>query len=289
MHQNSIWTICSPSRSALQGASLSSATKKPTSPSARGRRILFGRLHSPPLQSSQPKNFLGGSQGSLPLVDVSRNIHAQLEAQCDVIFVAATVNDGLWSGDIKRTALAMFQTFGEYLVQQGILSSNHYRHLLDQQSQAVLPVGTFAIRRNMMTIKQVALVLEYLETNPQRKFLDVAQQFDFLDAADADQLRRELEQQAPGLDQVLIAMQTMTEQQAAVLRQHYQRLQNDAAAVGSGTEAAKPATPTETASSAAGKPPAPKFRQRPIQVLKLTPVSPRTNELRAEGQPANLK
>ncbi len=198
------------------------------------------------------------------------------------------VDDGLRFGDINRTAIAMFQTFGEYLVLQGILSSDHYRKLIDELSQAILPIGTLAIQRNMMTIKQVASVLEYLETNPRRKFLEVAQQFDYLDAADADQLCREQERLVPGLDHVLVAMQTMTEQQAAVLRQHFLRLQNDAATVMPSKVAVVPAAQVPVASeNTAGKPPAPKFRQRPIQVLKLTPVSPQLNELPTGSSNAN--
>jgi hypothetical protein len=147
----------------------------------------------------------------------------------------------------------MFATFGEYLVQQGILSEHEYRQLMSQHAQAVVPLSSLAIQRRMMTIKQVAEVLDYLETNPKRDFLSVAVQMDYLDSVDAKTLSQVQEQQSPGLDQILVTMQRMTAQQADVLREHFARLQ-------AATEnSAQKITPV--------KPPAPKFHQRAIRVV----------------------
>lgn len=171
----------------------------------------------------------------------------------------------------------MFQSFGEYLVQQGILSPDHYRCLVGQAADAVVPVAVLAVERNMLTIGQASTVREFLEMHPRGDFLDVAVQMDFLDPADAVELRHQHQLQGSGLENVLVELQQMTRQQANVLREHYQRLQASKSA-----ETAAANTSTTDSKRADQKFPPPKFQQR---IQQRNPVAQAADNRYSDSRP----
>ena len=76
--------------------------------------------------------------------------------------------------------------FGIYLVEQRIVSPEQFCGLVKIQQEAMTSMATVAIRKNMLTIKQVAAILDAQEVAPHKSFITLALEFDFFDRADAD-------------------------------------------------------------------------------------------------------
>ena len=87
--------------------------------------------------------------------------------------------------------------FGIYLVEQRIISPEQFCGLVKIQQEAGASIATVAIRKNMLTIKQVARILDQQELSPSRSFIEIAIESDFLDRADADQLVQEQRNSSP--------------------------------------------------------------------------------------------
>lgn len=146
--------------------------------------------------------------------------------------------------------------FGIYLVEQGILTCDQFCGLVKIQQSAVASPGSVAIAKNLMTVKQVAQVLDALELNPGKSFSAVAQAFDFLDPADAQLLERAQAERTPTLEKLLVECGVLTSRQVETLQRAYER----------GTATALTPAPTEPAPLRREPVPQPKFRQRPIVV-----------------------
>ena len=113
--------------------------------------------------------------------------------------------------------------FGIYLVEQGIISCDQFCGLVKIQQLSSATMGSIAIRKNVMTIKQVAQILEILELNPGKSFTETATQLDFIDQDDVQLLEREQQLALPSIQKLVTECGLMTERQASVLYRTFER------------------------------------------------------------------
>ena len=155
--------------------------------------------------------------------------------------------------------------FGIYLVEQRIISPEQFCGLVKIQQEATMSLATLAIRKNFMTIKQVASVLDIAEDNPQKSFIKIAMEQDLIDRADADQLLHHQQINCPSIRRLVVECGLLTQRQTSVLFLHFER---------NGTNAIKtaPVQPNAAPSESKKKigPRQPKFRQRPVVVRQLS-------------------
>ena len=64
--------------------------------------------------------------------------------------------------------------FGIYLVEQRLITPEQFCGLVKIQQDALANLATISIRKNMMTIKQVARVLDQQELTPAKSFVQIA-------------------------------------------------------------------------------------------------------------------
>ncbi len=177
--------------------------------------------------------------------------------------------------------------FGIYLVEQRIISPEQFCGLVKIQQEAGASLPTVAIRKNMLTIKQVATILDQQELHPRRSFAQLAVEGDFLDRADAELLMLEQRNTTPNLRKLVVECGLLTDRQCSVLFQHYQRIgtrpikigqsrtnqttQTPAAPTTPGTTTTQPTvTPNQVPVPRKATPRAPKFKQRPVIVSQYT-------------------
>lgn len=162
--------------------------------------------------------------------------------------------------------------FGIYLVEQRIISPEQFCGLVKIQQDALATLATMAIRKNMLTIKQVGHVLDQQELTPAKSFVQIAVELDYLDRADARQLLIDQQSSAPTIRKLVQECGLLTKQQCDVLFQHYQRVGSRRIPV---VENVSEPTqqpellPTEPDLATEG-PKKPKFKQRPVIVSQYT-------------------
>lgn len=164
--------------------------------------------------------------------------------------------------------------FGIYLVEQRIISPEQFCGLVKIQQESAMSMATIALRKNMMTIKQVARVLDIREANPSKSFSQVVVEEDMLDRTDADELVRAQQISCPSVRKLVVECGLLTERQSQVLFGHFQRVGTRATPETQPTTKPRPAaprkqprTPAEPAQQSSGmRPRRPKFKQRPIVV-----------------------
>lgn len=168
--------------------------------------------------------------------------------------------------------------FGIYLVEQRIISPEQFCGLVKIQQDTTLSLPNIAIRRNLMTIKQVARVLSAQEESPDRSFMDLAIQEKLIDSHDAHRLMYEQQQSSPSVQRLLVECGLLTENQTEVLYRNFEKL-----AARGWSDPPKPIDPTaqnkpnealEDDGTVATTqptfiPPQPKFSQRPMVVQTL--------------------
>ena len=169
--------------------------------------------------------------------------------------------------------------FGIYLVEQRIISPEQFCGLVKIQQEAGASIATVAIRKNILTIKQVANILDQQELTPSKSFVQIAIESDYLDRDDAEGLILEQQNTSPTIKKLVQECGLLTNQQCNVLFQHYQKI--GTRPIGPNTNAqpitttpASPA-PNSGADTTETGPRAPKFKQRPVIVSQYT--SPATN------------
>lgn len=175
--------------------------------------------------------------------------------------------------------------FGIYLVEQRIISPEQFCGLVKIQQEALASLASVAIRKNMMTIKQVANVLDEQELTPGKSFIQIALESDFLDRADAQQLFQEQQRTSPTIRKLVQECGLLTERQTSVLFQHYQKTGTRPIKARPAAEIDRPAgnhnDQADTLHAANDsdierqRPRAPKYKQRPVIVSQYT--SPASN------------
>ena len=142
-----------------------------------------------------------------------------------------------------------------------------------------MSMATIALRKNMMTIKQVARVLDIREANPSKSFSQIIVEEDMLDQTDADELVRAQQMSCPAVRKLVVECGLLTERQSQVLFGHFQRVGTRTAETRTTerqtterrtTAPARPTTITpekrEEQPTQTMRPRRPKFKQRPIVV-----------------------
>ena len=147
--------------------------------------------------------------------------------------------------------------FGLYLVEQGIITCDQFCGLVKIQQESRSGIGTIAIQKNIMTIRQVAAVLEHLETAGSKTFVEVATEMDFIGQADGIKLHQLDQLSRPTIRKIIVNVGLMNQRQIEMLFEHHERVQSRMRKRRSSNEATqKPTAP----------PRQPKFQQRPIEV-----------------------
>lgn len=113
--------------------------------------------------------------------------------------------------------------FGIYLVEQRIITPEQFCGLVKIQQEATMSFATIAIRKNLMTIKQVAHVLDLVEANPEKSFVQVSLEQDLIDRADADQMLHLQQLSSPTIRKLVIECGLLTQRQCAVLFMHFEK------------------------------------------------------------------
>ena len=157
--------------------------------------------------------------------------------------------------------------FGIYLVEQRIISPEQFCGLVKIQQDALATLATMAIRKNMLTIKQVANVLDQQELTPAKSFVQIAVELDYLDRADAKQLMHDQQASAPTIRKLAQECGLLTERQCSVLFQHYQKIGSRRLPMAE-TMVAEAVAENQPVESKGPK--TPKFKQKPVIVSQYT-------------------
>ena len=158
--------------------------------------------------------------------------------------------------------------FGIYLVEQRIISPEQFCGLVKIQQDALMSLATIALRKNILTIKQVASVLDTAEANPEKSFITIAMEQDLVDRTDADQMLHHQQMHCPTMRKLVVECGLLTQRQTSVLFLHFER--NGSSVVS--TKVAAKATPQPQPVEAPKQPRQtpgvrqPKFKQRPVVV-----------------------
>ena len=171
--------------------------------------------------------------------------------------------------------------FGIYLVEQRIISPEQFCGLVKIQQESAKSMATLALRKNMMTIKQVARVLDIQEATPTKLFSQIVVDEDILDQSDADELVRAQQLSCATIRKLVVECGLLTQRQSQVLYGHFQRVGTRTTETQTKTPTrrktpatpTRPQQPTETQPTSM-RPRRPKFKQRPIVVH---PYSQSTN------------
>ena len=172
--------------------------------------------------------------------------------------------------------------FGIYLVEQRIISPEQFCGLVKIQQESAKSMATLALRKNMVTIKQVARVLDIQEATPTKLFSQIVVDEDILDQSDADELVRAQQLSCATIRKLVVECGLLTQRQSQVLYGHFQRVGTRTAETQktkTPTRRKTPATPTRPQQPTETQPTSmrprrPKFKQRPIVVH---PYSQSTN------------
>jgi hypothetical protein len=112
--------------------------------------------------------------------------------------------------------------FGLYLVQQGILTCDQFCGLVGIQ-QALLPSpAAIALRKNMMSIRQIAKVFALIDSSGQADFLVVAQQLAFLSGDQAEAVERWCGLWARSIEDLLVDCRVLSAWQVADLKTRFE-------------------------------------------------------------------
>jgi len=154
--------------------------------------------------------------------------------------------------------------FGIYLVEQRVISAEQFCGLVKIQQESSHTMATIALRKNIMTIKQVNHLHDQMETSPDIKFEDLAFEKGMIDSADLNVMLQSKEVSCPPIRQLLVECGLLTQHQAKVLFEHYEKngctsIQHKAASTAiPKPNIGKTLTPTAKPASAM---PQPKFQQ----------------------------
>ena len=163
--------------------------------------------------------------------------------------------------------------FGIYLVEQRIVTPEQFCGLIKIQQESTRALPTIALQKNLMTIRQVANVLEAISGKPGKEFQHVAIEMKYLHAKEADYLLQVQQSTADSIRSLAVECGLLTERQASVLFLHFQNTaskQNATAEPQAASPQIKSPQIKETSSPApkpkpeTGRPKQPNFRRRPV-------------------------
>ena len=160
--------------------------------------------------------------------------------------------------------------FGIYLVEQRIVTAEQFCGLVKIQQESTRALPTLALQKSLMTIRQVANVLEAIEKSPDKDFQRLAIEMGYLHAKEAEYLLQVQQSTAETIRALAVECGLLTERQASVLFLHFQKNVSkkstavQAPAASQQTAKPKPSPPRESTS----RPKQPNFRRRPMIIEK---------------------
>lgn len=168
--------------------------------------------------------------------------------------------------------------FGIYLVEQRVISAEQFCGLVKIQQESSHTMATVALRKNLMTIKQVDYLLGQMNAKNEISFEELALEKGIIDSQDLNIMRQAQEASCTTIRQLLVECGLLTRHQTTVLFEHYEKLTQTSTSV-SHKATATPApkqnfgktvspTPTPTAKKPAAMP-QPKFQQRRPVIQRL--------------------
>ena len=86
-----------------------------------------------------------------------------------------------------------------------------------------MSAATIALRKNIMTIKQVAEVLDLAEFQPEKSFVTVALESDMIDRADADLILHTQQISTTSIRKLVVECGLLTQRQTSVLFSHFDK------------------------------------------------------------------
>ena len=160
--------------------------------------------------------------------------------------------------------------FGIYLVEQRIVTAEQFCGLVKIQQESTRALPTLALQKSLMTIRQVANVLEAIEGSPGKDFQRLAIEMGYLHAKEAEYLLQVQQSTAETIRDLAVECGLLTERQASVLYLHYQKnvskKGSTAQSTATGQQTTSPATSTPRESTS--RPKQPNFRRRPTIIEK---------------------
>lgn len=158
--------------------------------------------------------------------------------------------------------------FGVYLVEQRIVSPEQFCGLIKIQQESVRSLAKISLERNMLTIRQVANILDAQEANSKgspKPFHQLAVEMKYLSNTEAETLLRVQESSGVSINDLLVECGLLTGSQNRVLYAHFQRT---AFRTAQKAETSVPATSPQTQPAPANPSPAgprqPNFKRRPV-------------------------
>jgi len=155
--------------------------------------------------------------------------------------------------------------FGVYLVEQRIVSPEQFCGLIKIQQESVRTQAKISLQRNMLTIRQVANILDVQEASANsssKPFHQLAVEMNYISASEAETLVKAQENSGVSINDLLVECGLLTESQNRVLYSHFQRTAFKTAQKPEKSSAAAaepaPATPSSTG------PRQPNFKRRPV-------------------------
>ena len=166
--------------------------------------------------------------------------------------------------------------FGIYLVEQRVISAEQFCGLVKIQQESAQTMATIALRKNLMTIKQVNFLLDQMEITPGMNFEDMALEKGLIDSQDLNIMQQTKQVSCPPIRSLLVECGLLTRHQSNVLFEHFEK-QGQAtvqhkASMPKPNMAKKPAAMQTASPTAKASPamPQPKFQQRRPIIQKQT-------------------
>ena len=163
--------------------------------------------------------------------------------------------------------------FGVYLVEQRIISPEQFCGLIKIQQESVRTLAKISLQRNMLTIRQVANILDDQEANTKgtpKPFHQLAVEKNYLSTSEAELLLKAQENSGVSINDLLVECGLLTESQSRVLYSHFQRTafkttqKTEKGDSVKATAASKVKTPSATATPSPVGPRQPNFKRRPV-------------------------
>ncbi|MDA7906531.1 hypothetical protein N9B43_06475, partial [Mariniblastus sp.] len=113
--------------------------------------------------------------------------------------------------------------FGIYLVEQRVISPEQFCGLVKIQQESTMSLPTISLRKNILTIKQVAQVLGEIEHDAEKTFIQSAMELDFLNRVEADQILQFQQEKCQPLRKLIVKCGLLSQRQCSILFLYFER------------------------------------------------------------------
>ena len=113
--------------------------------------------------------------------------------------------------------------FGIYLVEQRIISPEQFCGLVKIQQESMTTLASIALRKNVLSIREVSTILDLNKENPGKLFGDIALELNLIDRAALNGLLHAQQATSPSVRQLLIECGLLTQRQTRVLFTHFEK------------------------------------------------------------------